>query len=738
MAEHVGKSRLKRKTDEERIEARKETKKKFEASSHHVRLTSVTYERWNRVKDSEKLKSNDSVADFLLDLWEHSVTSGQLQKHKLLKDIEETPGKSSQRVHSTPTDAAVALPSVVIGVPVSDISNSEEEGPASELSGLQEMDSIQKYVEKAKETDGSFINISFDVEETEKDRSYRPTLSEEEEAYDTEETDTEDEDIDYTLDMSLRLNGSDMEDVPVQCAAEAIFDIEETAEGTDLESDEELVETEDIDRNLVKESKAICFERNLISLSRTNVSTVCNRKGCGGVVSANCRTVGTLMRITWKCSKGHVIKRWNSQPLLKKKPAGDFLLSSSILSSGNNFEKVRLMFHIMNLGVTSKTSHYQYQSKHCVPVIKEEFERMMAVNRQKYVGQDIIIAGDGRMDSPGHSAQYCTYTVMEYTTKDILACEVVNKRETAMKSTAMEKEGLKRCLIKLKDSGLSVKELCTDASTTIAAMIERDYSEIQHSFDTWHGAKNFGKRLGATAAETKNKELRPWVPHIINHFWYCSRKAEGDEDALLGKWRGLLHHVVNVHEWALGECEHGQLVEDEGPNWLEPGESPQVALTKLVLDTRFLHSLRFYVNFRHTGDLETFHEHILMYCAKRFAYTHPVYKARNYLAVIDYQHHKNRPELKNKKGETRLHRVFCKKTNNWTCYTQKTPKKYEYIADLLRSMIEHFMASDVPLSAPQELSPTDPRKQKRTLAPVSPPPTRTLFELKKSRFEDEK
>lgn len=77
--------------------------------------------------------------------------------------------------------------------------------------------------------------------------------------------------------------------------------------------------------------------------------------------------------------------------------------------------------------------------------------------------------------------------------------------------------------------------------------------------------------------------------------------------------------------------------------------------------------------------IENIHEHILMYFAKKFAYTYPVYKARNYLACIGYKAHKDREVLKNKKGEIRLHRMFSKKTNNWTCYIQKQPKKYEYI-----------------------------------------------------------
>ena len=35
------------------------------------------------------------------------------------------------------------------------------------------------------------------------------------------------------------------------------------------------------------------------------------------------------------------------------------------------------------------------------------------------------------------------------------------------------------------------------------------------------------------AAETRNKALRPWVPDLINHFWYCCRTAQGKEDVLV-------------------------------------------------------------------------------------------------------------------------------------------------------------------------------------------------------------
>ena len=92
--------------------------------------------------------------------------------------------------------------------------------------------------------------------------------------------------------------------------------------------------------------------------------------------------------------------------------------------------------------------------------------------------------GDGRMDSPGFCAQYCTYTLLEYNTKDIVACEIIDKRMTAMKSTYMEKEGLQRAMRNLMDNGVVIKELCTDASTSIAAMISMYH--ILCVFMPWH------------------------------------------------------------------------------------------------------------------------------------------------------------------------------------------------------------------------------------------------------------
>lgn len=59
------------------------------------------------------------------------------------------------------------------------------------------------------------------------------------------------------------------------------------------------------------------------------------------------------------------------------------------------------------------------------------------------------------------------------------------------------------------------------------------------------------------------------------------------------------------------------------------------------------------MTFRSTAELEGFYQHLLMYCSKRFAYTPPVYRARNRLAAQDHNMNMGRPIQRNKDGKTR-------------------------------------------------------------------------------------
>lgn len=75
-------------------------------------------------------------------------------------------------------------------------------------------------------------------------------------------------------------------------------------------------------------------------------------------------------------------------------------------------------------------------------------------------------------------------------------------------------------------------------------------------------------------------------------------------------WRGILHHVVNRHEWASGQCDHGHLDDNRDKEWLTAGTRAHEALTTVVLDKTFLGNIHHYVNFRYIFWLNLWHSSI--------------------------------------------------------------------------------------------------------------------------------
>ena len=86
--------------------------------------------------------------------------------------------------------------------------------------------------------------------------------------------------------------------------------------------------------------------------------------------------------------------------------------------------------------------------------------------------EPLILCGDGRSDSPGFSAKYGTYVLMEQFLEVIVDIEVIDKRETGGVSTNMEDAGLKTLLERIVGN-LVINEVVTDASTAVMALVRR-------------------------------------------------------------------------------------------------------------------------------------------------------------------------------------------------------------------------------------------------------------------------
>ena len=116
--------------------------------------------------------------------------------------------------------------------------------------------------------------------------------------------------------------------------------------------------------------------------------------------------------------------------MVKDLPEGNLLLSASILFSGASFAKVSRVFSAMNISSISQTTFYDHNKKLLQPTIislwNDTQNQLLDWLSQR--PGEIVLGGDMRADSPGHSAKYGSYTVMELRSNRVLHISLVQVR----------------------------------------------------------------------------------------------------------------------------------------------------------------------------------------------------------------------------------------------------------------------------------------------------------------------
>ncbi|XP_044127705.1 uncharacterized protein LOC122921637 [Bufo gargarizans] len=318
----------------------------------------------------------------------------------------------------------------------------------------------------------------------------------------------------------------------------------------------------------VSENKFIVFESCLDSL----ISMIpCQyRKSCGSrLTHKKIRQIGSAINLDVKCVRGHIQLLWTSQPRVNRISAGNLLLSSAIVLSGNHFLKIKMFFDIINIFMISRSTHYRYQPKYIFPSIHEEWQQERAKIVSALGRSPVCLAGDGQSDSPGFSAKYCIYTMMETDQGKIVDFSVVQIIPPAS-SVSLEKNAFKETIDRIIEKNINVRIVATDRHVSIRKLIKDEYPRIIHQFDVWHLAKSVGQKI-LTASKTQNcSALSPWISSIKNHLWWCARNCDGNPTKLVIRWKSVLKHVLNIHEWETEDeysrCHHNTEIQDK--KWL--------------------------------------------------------------------------------------------------------------------------------------------------------------------------
>nr|XP_055049218.1 uncharacterized protein LOC129434311 [Misgurnus anguillicaudatus] len=160
--------------------------------------------------------------------------------------------------------------------------------------------------------------------------------------------------------------------------------------------------------------------------------------------------------------------------------------------------------------------------------------------------------------------------MMDLQTNNIVDIQLVQSNEVGG-SYHMEKEGLRRSLNRLSESGVTLDCIVTDRHPQIQKFLKD--RKIKHYYDVWHMAKGLSKKVEKISREKDCSLVKKWHKSIINHlYWSATSSASGPEK--LAKWTSIINHIQDIHthsDPAFPRCKHAQRLSKDRRKWFQPG-----------------------------------------------------------------------------------------------------------------------------------------------------------------------
>ena len=139
------------------------------------------------------------------------------------------------------------------------------------------------------------------------------------------------------------------------------------------------------------------------------------------------KTMGTYLHVEQHCSFCSTTFTWDSQLFIKNQPAGNIILSASILFAGALPSKVLHVLKLFGCVTICDRTFFLHQREYLQPCISKVWAKHQEslIKQLRQEKRALIIGGDGRADSPGHSAKFGSYTVMELKEEVVLDVQLV-------------------------------------------------------------------------------------------------------------------------------------------------------------------------------------------------------------------------------------------------------------------------------------------------------------------------
>ncbi|XP_062592075.1 uncharacterized protein LOC134253565 [Saccostrea cucullata] len=268
------------------------------------------------------------------------------------------------------------------------------------------------------------------------------------------------------------------DDMPTESSDLKISSDSEYQEHPESDDSMEYSSEENEKPNAREEKKFIVFQSQLMKLFHT-----CSK--CKSPVVGKIKQIkGSFISVEVECILCNLKSTWNSQPYIGEVPAGNLLISTSIVLSGSIPSKALRMFEFMNVQAPKLSTFYNHQKCYIHPGIFHIWKNFTNsyVEYVKQQGNPLALGGDGRADSPGHSAKYGAYSVIDLDEGLIVHIELVQSNEVKS-SSHMELEGLIRTMAYFCDMEVEIGTLVTDRHVQVNKWVRENLPNTRHEFD---------------------------------------------------------------------------------------------------------------------------------------------------------------------------------------------------------------------------------------------------------------
>ena len=131
---------------------------------------------------------------------------------------------------------------------------------------------------------------------------------------------------------------------------------------------------------------------------------------------------GAAVTAAGRCLDCDCLFKWRLSELVPETQIAhvDLLLSTAILFTWSEITQGMRLFQFMDVAVGPPSTFQRHQVKHLHKTICYVWRQKQQEHLESLRGEKVVLGGDGRHSTVGHSAMYCTYSVQDNASRKIV------------------------------------------------------------------------------------------------------------------------------------------------------------------------------------------------------------------------------------------------------------------------------------------------------------------------------